>query len=428
MIVGLANEAKMPRMALIGLFCALAFGVIARLIWPADMEYKGDEVFSFERSQRIGVTEPWSWTGMNNSADVPHPGMSVWVFVGLTRLFGANTPIDLNVACMALNVLALMMLVAFIAKVVPANEREWWWWGTALVAVNPLAVLFHRKIWPPSVLPAITVLLLLGWWYRDRKPWAFFWGLVSALAAQIHPGAFFFSAGMAGWALILDRKSLRWLPAVFGSLIGLIPAIPWICYMLTSADRSAAAKSQWFHPFELKFWNYWMTEPFGFSLQYSLGKDFSEFLRAPTIMGQPTYIVAGLHLILFVLLLLVFTRWIWRWCLNRTWSISRTPTDFTLGAVICGYGFLLTITGLPVYRHYLIITFPLMFVFVARMVFATFQPTNSRKLLTVLTVTQAFVTALFLNYVHQVDRPINGDYGAPYRVQLETKTLTAQKR
>ena len=42
----------------------------------------------------------------------------------------------------------------------PAKEREPWIWGLALQAVSPFAIRLSRKIWPPSIL---TPLLLLLW-------------------------------------------------------------------------------------------------------------------------------------------------------------------------------------------------------------------------------------------------------------------------
>src|SRR6185369_7166542 len=177
----------------LGLTLALFLGTGLRLVWPADMEFKGDEIYSYERTQHVCVDEPFPWTGMSNSADVPHPGMSVWVFLGLAEMAGAHDPVRLNIACMAANVAALGLLALFVARIVPAAEREPWWWAVSLVAVNPLAVLFHRKIWPPSVLPPVTVALLTAWWYRDRRLGAFAFGLIATLAAQIHPGAFFFA-------------------------------------------------------------------------------------------------------------------------------------------------------------------------------------------------------------------------------------------
>ena len=101
-----------------------------------------------------------------------------------------------------------------------------------------------------------------------------------------------------------------------------------------------------------------------------------------------------------------------------------------IGAVGIGYGLLLTLTGLPVYRHYLIVAAPIACMAAARCVLTGFEIVNARRLLGGLCVVQAAVSLLFLMFVHQLDRPVRGDYGSPYRVQERNKYLTtgAQRR
>lgn len=409
-----------------GICAVLVVGAILRLLWPGDMEYKGDEIYSFERTQAVGVSEPWPWTGMNNSADVPHPGMSVWVFLGLGKLFNVQGPVDLNVACMLLNVLALGMFALFVWRVVSPEEREPWYWGLALLAVNPLAVLFHRKIWPPSVMPAIAVVLLTTWWFRSRRSSALFFGLIAAISAQVHPGAFFFAAALAGWALLLDRRSFRWPWAIAGGFLGSLPALPWLYHLTFFAERSASAKSHWWRLLELKYWVYWFTEPFGLNLRYSLGDDFGEFLRQPVLAGRAIYLVAGLHVALVASMAVVFLRFVSNAYRTGHWGLGRSPTSMTIGAVGIGYGLLLTLTGLPVYRHYLIIAAPIACVALARVTLECFDSLNARRILSGLCVTQAGVSMMFLMFVHNIDRPIRGDYGTPYRVQQQHKSVTAR--
>src|SRR4029077_1330927 len=127
--------------------------------------------------------------------------------------------------------------------VVPRKDSEVWWLGLALLAVNPIAVLFHRKIWPPAGLPAVCVILLTAWWLRSRRTAAFAFGLIAALAAQIHPGAFFFAAGLALWGLAFNRKTFRWPWTVAGGLFGTLPALPWMYHLLFISERSASGKS-----------------------------------------------------------------------------------------------------------------------------------------------------------------------------------------
>jgi hypothetical protein len=86
---------------------------------------------------------------------------------------------------------------------------------------------------------------------------------------------------------------------------------------------------------------------------------------------------------------------------------------------------------LPLHRHYMIILFPLQFVWLARLALGgtvVNAPAAGagrlgfnwgRSLLAVLVVCQGLITMQFLNYVH--DRPLlKGDYGVPYRRQDPT--------
>src|SRR5262249_31909329 len=161
----------------------------------------------------------------------------------------------------------------------------------ALLAVNPLAVLFHRKIWPPSVLPIFIALMLLGWWYRERRRGALVWGLVGACVGQIHMGGFFFAAAFALWALLFDRKRTAWRAWLLGSFLGALPLLPWFHYLWTAEHQKMLTHRTWVHLIEGKFWTRWTMEPLGFGLDYALESDFPDFLRYPHVGGRPTYLV-----------------------------------------------------------------------------------------------------------------------------------------
>ena len=51
------SESQRSRLLpVLGIVLALIVGAGLRLVWPGDMEYKADEIYSFERTQRVGVT------------------------------------------------------------------------------------------------------------------------------------------------------------------------------------------------------------------------------------------------------------------------------------------------------------------------------------------------------------------------------------
>src|SRR5262249_4320399 len=132
----------------IGLFVSVAVGIIFRLIWLQDIEYKEDEAWTFTQVQAFWQTHHLPLIGMPSSVGMPNSGMSFWVFLALSSILPINDPLALARAVQLLNVVAILLLAIFALKSVDRSERESWLWSVALVSVNPLAVLFSRKIWP----------------------------------------------------------------------------------------------------------------------------------------------------------------------------------------------------------------------------------------------------------------------------------------
>ena len=190
-----------------------------------------------------------------------------------------------------------------------------------------------------------------------------------------------------------------------------------------------------------------------------------ERLKLWGVVGQePTYLVALLHGLILaagVVILMRAGRRLWqeraRW--REMWIGRHSPTAFTQNAALWGFGMLLTASCLPINRHYMITTFPLMFLWLARMALAripncetrhaengrqpathnqqprrymhlavsciprsifpypAFAICSGRLLLLVLCLTQFLISASFLGYVHVNQRIIRGDYGLPYAAQ-----------
>jgi hypothetical protein len=395
---------------------ALTAGLVLRLIWVEDMEYKADEAWTFEQARTGGLP----WLGMPSSVGVPNPGMSLWVFVGLRALSDADSPPQLTRAVQVANCLALVLLVAFAFGSVPAGEREAWLWAAALAAVNPLAVVFHRKLWPPCVLPLLTLAMLWGWWHRGRRGPAFVWGLVGVCVGQIHMSGFFLLSGFAIWAFLFDRKSVAWKAWLAGVALGSLPLLPWAHHLLTHPSTSPANPGRWVHALEGKFWVRWFTESFGLGIDYTLGSQFRDFLSGPVVFGKSTWLIAVCHVVLVIVTMVLLLRRVaslWRER-HPDWVGRSSLTAFTLGAALWGFGLLLTLSGCSIHRHYMIVLFPLEFLWVARLALGGAPEGRrlGRGLLAALWVGQLFISSQFLVYAHS--RPRAGDeYGVPWRAQ-----------
>lgn len=418
-------EPSMPSRSLvwtIALTLVLVAGAVLRLMWVDDMEYKFDERWSYERTQHAGKDEPWPWLGMPTSYEVRHPGGTVWIFIMLARLTGATTPTGLATACQLLNVLAVLLVVVFALLSVPREQREPWFWAAAIVAVNPVAVQQHRKIWPPSTLPFFVMLVLWAWWYRRTRVGAFLWGLSALLLTQIHPAGMFFAVALALWAFLTDRKSIPWFWWALGSAIAFVTLIPWLWYAIHETTQNPISQRQIVNLFTFRWWIRWVTESFGLGLGYSLGDDIYDFLAWPSVGGYPTYLVGLLHAGVIALMTWTALGWL-TWYRReqpalRTLVVGDTETAVTQNAVMLSFGVVFTLTMLPMHRHYMLIAFPLMYLWLARL--ALCQPLG-RRLLSALVIVQFAITLAFLVYVHQHEGPIPGDYGLPYRQQTEPR-------
>src|SRR5437764_6695 len=183
----------MPRLTLLVVAGALAAGVALRFAWPDLVEFKHDEAWTVAKTRDMVERGEFPALGMPSTQELRNPPLSVWAFAPVGWAFGTE-PADLARGVAAGSVLALVGVLAFAWRCVPAGEREAWAWAVALAAVNPIAVLYHRKIWPPCVTPLFCLAGLAGYWHRDRRWGAALWGFVTAIVGQIHVMGFWFAA------------------------------------------------------------------------------------------------------------------------------------------------------------------------------------------------------------------------------------------
>jgi len=316
----------------------------------------------------------------------------------------------------------------FIRHLIRREEREAWYWGVALMALSPFAVLLHRRIWQPSLFPLMTLALLVAWMTRDRRTGAFAFGLVSALIGQLHFAGFFLAAAMIGWVLIFDRASMRLRWWFVGSVLGVVPLIPWIIWNYQHFGTYPANEtSSWLHPLKGLFLIRWFVQPFGFeTLSHLLGSDFWDFLRYPLIDGRPTFLVGVLNAASAWLFGILAAPSVRRWRrLRGRWPamfVGRgSATAFTSAAAFWGFGLLFALTRKPYRYYYMLVNMPLVYVATADRVLSlesVDRPMISpRRCLLSLCVVQGLLSAALLQYVHVHDRAIHGDYGIPSRLQ-----------
>ena len=404
--------------------CVVLSGIALRVIWPADIEYKLDEQWTFEHVSALLNGANWPPVGMGTSVGFPNPGMSLWVFAALAYGSGAQSAPQLASAVQCLNVVALLALALFSCFALSRHDRERWLWAVALWAANPLAIIFERKIWPPSVLPLAAVVLMVSWWYRRYPAMSLLCGLVCALMAQIHLGVVFLAAALFAWTWLHDRTEFRVRYWISGAAFGALPAVPWLLELLARAGESSL---RWRFPIP-GFFLRWVTQPFGFGIDYTLGRQhFIDYLSSPTIAGRPTFAMAIVHVALIALFVVVVVRFV-RTVVAKPWPgsgrvfIGDKPESVLVNAALWGYGGLLTIItvfGSGSNRHYLIVVAPIMAIWCVRMVQAGEPPSGrpwTRLILAALCVAQVAASAGLLDYIHRT-QIIVGEYGPTWGSQ-----------
>ncbi|HEU0317341.1 MAG TPA: hypothetical protein VFR49_08430 [Solirubrobacteraceae bacterium] len=405
----------MGRRAIFALAAAVILGVVLRLVWPADMEYKADELFLFTHATG---PHPFPWVGQSSGVGTPNPGMGIWVYSLMANGFRLQTPVALVRGVMVLNAVALVALAAFALRVIPARQREPWIWGTALVAVNPLAILFSRKLWIQSALPPFVVATFLAWWRRGQRGGAFAWGLLGAWLGQIHMSGFFAAGGLAAWTAWRDRHSVRWRWWLAGSALGAATLVPWLVSVL---GHQGTPMRSLVNSLEPRIWGLWITYPLSADLFDSFGTDSTNFLAWPTAGGTSLYLVgltSGVILAVGAAICaeaLALTVWPRRRRPARPLGGAASNSGLLARGSFWGYGLLITASGVLIYRHYMIVTFALPFVAVAAA--ALLAPVRGRRLLLALVVAEAALSVSYLTYIHVRGGAPGGDYGVAYDAQ-----------
>jgi hypothetical protein len=409
--------ARSHRFTLVFVYTMLSLGIVFRLVWNTDMEWKTDEKLMYRMANEAVQSARLPETGMMSGGGIVNPGFSVAPFAFFA--FFTDSPLTMNRMVQLLNIAAIIGLLLFVNLRLNGIERQVWLFALALVAVSPMAVVYSRKIWAQDTLPIFCLALLASNHYRRSRAGAFLWGLAGALIGQIHMSGFFYAAGMFVFTVLHDRvnrRSFSYPWWIAGALLGVIPMFEWIQFMMTHPSEGNLTLG---HVLQLNFFLYLLFDAFGLNLLYILRDDFMGFLQFPYVGHFSFWLPALCHLLLAaagVYTLTVLVRKTLRnrhAMLNGAFLKNATPSTFYLGCIFTA-GLFMTFSGTSVFPHYIIGAFPMQYLLVAKLL------AERKRLLMWLTVVQALLTLLFLVYIHVNGGAPNGDYGVAYSRQLIT--------
>lgn len=376
----------------------LVVGMLLRLVWLQDMEWKADEKLMYSLAQSVYEKGSIPDLGMPSGVGLPNAGFSIVPFA----VFYAFTtdPVFMTLGVALVNCLAMLLFFG-IAMRLP-DRSEVFVCGVGMVAVNLLMVLYSRKLWAQDLLP----LFIAGmWWMHTQRRYILAVvgiGVLGVLAGQLHISGFFYLAGLciAMWL----GKQFQWrsmLALGLGVVLGLLPAVPWIREVLTGAHTSNTGLH---NVLKFEFFLHLLTDPAGINVQYSLGPHVKDFVR---YFGfTPVLWLLGIGTVTFIGLWKLFQQGISGLRINMKDSLHFYTIAFVLLP-----GLLLTVSGSPVRSHYLIAAAPF-----AHALLAALWLKAGHKWFVLGLLCQLLITVSFLVYVHQFGAP-DGDYGIPYRLQ-----------
>lgn len=406
---------------------ALVLGVALRLSFGQDIEFKGDEAQMVNHVRDFLSGGRWPQLGIVSSGGMRNPGLSVWIFQALGWIFHVDSPVGLARVVQGLNCLALLLLAFLSIRIVEDRNRESWLWALALVCVNPVEVVLERKIWAQSITPIFIVLCWIAWWKRDKWWAALSWGWLSWCIGQIHMAGFFTAAGVALWTAVFEKTPRKtcWRAWLIGSVLSWVMLIPWVIHlwsMYQGGQTTLNAPHSWLRLIMFKFWTLWFVVPVGTTSSYSLGSQFYDFLRYPLVGSLPTFLMGVAHSILLLGTAWVFFIWLrtllaereklqWR---SLDWN--QKPTLFLLGGGGIATGVLMTLARVPMQLHYMLLLFPLPFVWFAHWTLAKVR--GGRKLLAIFFFCQLMASVTLLYYLHVNGGAARGDYGVAYSAQV----------
>lgn len=424
---------------------SLVLAATLRLSGLEHMEYKSDQEYMFEHVVRILDGGEWDRLGMPSGVSIRNPGMSIWVYALLGMPGRLDSPVDLARRTAWLNLAALVLFLVFVIRVLPRASREAGLWALALACVNPLSVLYHRVIWAQSTLPFFCMLFWIGWWYRRRLAGAALWGATGAALGQIHMSGFFLAAAVWAWTLPAEARAggrermsgTAWGAWILASAMAAVPLIPWIAHVFSERAPSTQGFAWELIP-QLRFYVFWLSNAFGLHLGYALGvheggsvfAQNAAFIRYPLLAGEATYGVAAAYGVCVIASAVTLGGWCrrafrrevparaagWRW---RVFG-DGSSASLMLRSVLVGCGALMTVSALLVRRHYLLVAFPLLFLWTGRIAFGAFRREGiARGVLISLWSAQLLLSGAFLQFISLHEGAPAGDYGVGYSAQRE---------
>lgn len=374
-----------------------------RIFYMDLIEFKADEAYAlylinnFFLNPHIAPYSAPSNTGMHSMP------FSLYLVTFLSIL--VRDPVFLSFMIAFLNSIIIVVFY-FVLKKTAGNLIAIL--AALFLSFSPWPILFSRKIWGPDLMlyfliPLFYFLHQLIVNKETKRSWILF--LLLTLLPQVHFSGLYFILATIAIFFILKVK-INFKQAIFGILLGLIPALPYIFYNLFSNPFCPDCTALFSYPGKARIFDLQsFLRPFqllnGSYFDNPLGRDYGLFLNNFSFIKIFNYIFYIEYLFPIIGSILIF-------------KYQRKYLFFVLYAILIPLFYFLTRT--PPYMYYYVILIPViifLFVYPFKYYFNKLKPPLN------FVVIFLFLTLLSINFIFEKSfykflnqkQVINGDYG-----------------
>jgi hypothetical protein len=385
-------------------------GIILRLIYPYDIEYKADQeemILDMIRFQDLGEIK---YIGAQSSTNFYNFGLTNWIFYLIS--YFSTSPVFVSMGLVFINSISLVSFYFIISKIeLDHAEREIWFYSLALMSVSLIPILLSRNIWGPSLMPAFSFAIIYFYFRAKNSSINYLLlGFSLILASQIHLSGIILNFYFSIYVVInlIYKKNFKVLCFfIMGQWIGMIGMIPWLIKFMSNIP-STSLNSNTEYIKDLKILWYHFYNGLGLDLSYILSDYKTIFLKYPILFSSYTYLNKLIYFSITAIASCSIIYYLYDRIKSKSYSINlRSKTNIFLLISFLVY---CTMFGLKLrlFPHYFPLTYPFIFLLVFKIVrFKWF-----RFLVILLNLVLSYN---FMTYIHYTGGHTDSYYGKTYQ-------------
>ncbi len=399
----------------IGVFL-FVIALIPRLYKLDLMEYNSDQIWSQYQVSQFYSHPQIIMTGLVSSIGVTNAPLFHYLLIILN--FFSKNPYYVTLSVAFINAFSIGIFYVLLKRF---YKKHVIFIAALLWSFSPWMILYSRSIWAQSLLPPFVVLFLyfLHRLMQDNDTTVSgYLTMLLLLIFQLHPsGVYLLILTLCLFYWIKPRFDL--LKALAGLVIGIIPALPFVYYEITSKPicpdcRALISYASISRVFDVNI----LIRPFqlagGLFFEYVLGQSYDPFLNQFPALRMVNLIFTLESLFLLIGLMTFFS--------------YRKTIAFAVFYFI-GFSLLYLITKTPSYMHYFIIIAPFIFILTAQGIVNSclyikhrFQQSTAIVLPLLFICANIYFVAAFVAYLN-VNRYTLGTYGLVFAQKEAYVTL-----